>query len=101
MNLNPFNLFRPPSPEEEAKSGVKTEAPGWFHYVGETIGGIGYAAKHAARAVLTSPTNFVKGSLALGRRSIEAPVRFVTNPVFRLIDSYHERVDKLLSFGGK
>lgn len=98
---NPFNLFRPPSPEESGKAGVKTEAPGWFHYVGQTIGGIGYSMKHAARAVLTAPTNLAKGSLALGRRAIETPVQLVTNPVFRLIDGYHKRIDKLLAFGGK
>jgi len=100
MDLNPLHWLRPPTPEEAGKSGVKTEAPGWFHYVGQSIGGIGYSMKHAARAVLTSPTNLIKGSLALGRNTIETPIRLVTNPVFRLIDGYHKRIDKLLSFGG-
>ncbi|ALM09636.1 MAG TPA: hypothetical protein DEB30_05070 [Candidatus Peribacter riflensis] len=101
MSFNLFNIFRPRSPEEASKAGVKVEAPGWADYVSQTIGGIGYAAKNALRAVVTAPTHLAMGTLALGRRSVEGTLSVLTNPVFRLIDGYHTRIDKLLAFGGK
>jgi|GEM_PF-5628034 len=100
MDLNPLHWLRPPTPEEAGKAGVKTEAPGWFHYVGQTIGGIGYSMKHATRAVLTAPSHLLKSTVALPHRAVTEIGNAVSYPVYWLTDHYNKRINKLLSFGG-
>lgn len=98
---NPLNLFRPQTPEEAQKSGLKLKAPDWSSYVSNTIGGIGYSAKFALRGILSAPTHLLMGTSALVRRTLEAPGKYLLNPVDRMLDRYHERMHKVLAFGGE
>lgn len=97
MSLNPLKLFRPPSPEDAAKSGVKLNAPSLPSDVGEAVGGIWHSIRHATAGLLSIPTRLVGGTLSLASNVLRMPEKLISNPVNRLMDYWHARMHKVVA----